>query len=103
MKPYKNTFNEVDMTTTSKGNDVNLCCYNIIILIILTTTPLHVSMDFREFVSTYNNNMKNSISVRHYIDNLKDVNNRIKNVKEGHTSNEESWIAFNFAFHPHNI
>jgi hypothetical protein len=26
MKPCNNTFNEVDMPTTSKGNDVKLCC-----------------------------------------------------------------------------
>jgi hypothetical protein len=58
MKPCKNTFSAVDMPTTSKGNDVKLCYYSIIILNILTPTPLHVSMDFKELVSTSNNIMK---------------------------------------------
>jgi hypothetical protein len=78
MKPCKNTFNEVDMSTTSKGNGVNLCYYNIIILIILIATPLHVSMDFKELISACNNSMKNSISMQPCIDNLGDVNNKIK-------------------------
>jgi hypothetical protein len=82
MKPCKNTFSAVDMPTTSKGNDVKLCYYNIIILNILTPTPLHVFMDFKELVSTSNNIMKNSISVRPCTDNLKDVNNRTRMSKK---------------------
>jgi hypothetical protein len=78
LKPCKNTFNEVDMPINSKGNDVKLCCYNIIILIILTTTPFHVSMDSKKLVFASNNSMKNSISVRLYMDNLKDVSNMIR-------------------------
>jgi hypothetical protein len=78
MKPCKNTFNKVDMLITSKGNDVKLCCYNIIILIILIATPLHVSMDSKELVSTYNNNLKNSILLWPCTINLKDASNMIR-------------------------
>jgi hypothetical protein len=78
MKPCKNTFNEVDMPTTSKGNDVKLCCYSIIILIILIVTPFHVSMDFKELVFASNNSMKKLISVQPCTYNLKDVNKMIR-------------------------
>jgi hypothetical protein len=54
MKPYKSTFREVDMPAGSKGKDVKLCCYSVIILIILTATPLHVSIDSKELVSASN-------------------------------------------------
>jgi hypothetical protein len=66
------------MPTTSKGNDVKLCYYSIIIFIILSATPLHVFMDFKELVSAYNNNMKNPILMRPCMDDLKDVNNMIR-------------------------
>jgi hypothetical protein len=61
MKPYKSTFREVDMPAALKGKDVRLCCYSIIILIILTAKPLHVSMDSKELVSACNDGMKNSV------------------------------------------
>jgi hypothetical protein len=61
MKPYRSTFREVDMPAASKVKDVRLCCYSIIILIILTATPLHVSMDSKELVSACNDSMNNSV------------------------------------------